>query len=137
MKIYIIGPPGSGKTTLAKLLSRKNSIKYFQLDLLVFDDENGHMRRSEKEISKMFNKILKKESWIIEDFGRSKFERGIELSDRIYYLKLSKYQVTRRVITRWIKQKCRIENYNYPPTYAQLLDMIKVANPCLKKSTRN
>lgn len=46
MKIYIIGPPGSGKTTLAKLLSRKNSIKYFQLDLLVFDDENGHMRRS-------------------------------------------------------------------------------------------
>lgn len=89
MKIYIIGPPGSGKTTLAKWLSRKNNIESFELDLLVFDDENGHVRRSEKEISKLFDKIFEKESWIIEDIGRSKFKKGIELSDRIYYLKLS------------------------------------------------
>lgn len=47
MRLYIIGPPGSGKTTLAKKLSKKYHVDHYELDLLVFDDENNHNRRSE------------------------------------------------------------------------------------------
>ncbi len=133
MKIYVIGPPGSGKTTLAKYLSKKNKIDYYELDLLVFDDKNNHNRRTNKEIMGMFQEILKKQDWIVEDVGRTKFQKALEKSDKIYYLKLSKFHILKRIIKRWIRQRRGIENYNYPPTYSQLVDMIKVAKSYFKK----
>jgi len=136
MKIYIIGPPGSGKTTFAKKLSEKYNIKYYELDLLVFDDDNEHLRRSDREILYEFNKILNEDSWIVEDVGRSKFIRGIELSDKIYYLKFSKIQIIKRIIKRWQNQRKGIENYHYPPTFAQLFDSFKVVHSYFKKESK-
>ena len=127
MKIYIIGPSGSGKTTLSKQLSNKYNIPSYELDCIVYDDENNHRKRTPKEIEKIFNKILKEDSWIIEDVGRDKFNKGLEECDKIYYLKLSKIVVYKRVIYRFIKQKLGKEKYNYPPTIHQFYDMIKVA----------
>ena len=49
MKIYIIGPSGSGKTTLSEYLSKKYNIKNYELDKLVYDDDNNHIKRSEKK----------------------------------------------------------------------------------------
>ncbi len=133
MKIYIMGPAGSGKSTLAKILSKKLNIKSYELDLLVFDDENGHIKRSDEEISILFHNILKEDFWIIEDVGRSKFLIGREEADRIYYLKLKKIEVYKRVILRWIKQRMGKLSYNYPPTFEQLMDMIKWTNSYFKK----
>ena len=126
MRIYIIGASGSGKTTLARKLSEKYHIEYFELDLLVYDDEKGHVKRSDEEINNMFDNILVNRDWIIEDVGRNKFLKGRELCDKIYYIKLSKIVVIWRVIKRWFKQKFGIEKYNYPPTLLQLFDMLKI-----------
>ncbi len=136
MRIYVIGPPASGKTTLAKKISEKYNIEHYELDLLVFDDKNEHVRRTDREIMSEFNKILNEDSWIIEDVGRSKFIRGIELSDKIYYLKFSKIQIIKRIIKRWKNQRKGIEKYNYPPTYSQLFDFFKVANSYFKKEPK-
>lgn len=128
MKIYIIGPTGSGKSTLANILSKKMNIKNYELDLLVYDDEHDHIK-----ISDSYHKILKKDSWIIEDIGRSKFSRGRVEADKIYYLKLSKLEVYKRVTLRWVKQRMGKLSYNYPPTISALIDMIKVTNSYFKK----
>lgn len=125
MKIYIIGSPASGKTTLAKKLSKRYDIKYYELDCIVYDDENNHIKRTEEEISKKFNEILKEESFILEDVGRSKFKKGREVADVIYYIKLSKLEIYKRLIKRWINQRKGIESYNYPPTIYQLYGMFK------------
>ena len=90
LKIYIIGPPASGKTTLSKILSKKYNIKSYELDKLVFDDLNNHIRRDDETIKKMFNDILSKDYFIIEDVGRSKFVKGLEKCDRIYYINIKK-----------------------------------------------
>ena len=81
------------------------NIKNCELDLLVCDDEHDHIKRSDEEIEKLFHNILKKDSWIIENVGRSKFSRGRVEADKIYYLKLPKLEVYKRVILRWIKQR--------------------------------
>mgnify|MGYP004526378843 FL=1 len=125
MKIYIIGSPASGKTTLAKKLSKRYGIKHYELDCIVYDDENNHIKRTEEEISKKFNEILKEESFILEDVGRSKFKKGREVADVIYYIKLSKLDIYKRLIKRWINQRKGIESYNYPPTIYQLYGMFK------------
>ena len=59
MKIYVIGPTGSGKTTLSEHLSKKHKIKCYELDLLVYDDEHDHIKRPDKVREKMFKDILK------------------------------------------------------------------------------
>ncbi|MGN1372299.1 MAG: AAA family ATPase [Candidatus Coprovivens sp.] len=133
MKIYVIGPTGSGKTTLSESLSKKYKIKCYELDLLVYDDENGHIKRKDEVREKMFQEILKKKSWIIEDVGRSKFEEGRKQADIIYYINIPKIVVYKRVITRWIKQRLGKERYNYPPTLWQLYDMLRTTKGYFKK----
>lgn len=133
MRIYIIGPTGSGKTTLSKALAKKHKINRYELDCIVYDDEDNHRKRTDEEISIIFTKILKKKSWIIEDVGRDKFNKGLEKCDKIYYIKLGKLEVYKRVIKRWVKQRCKKEEYNYPPTFEQLFDMLKITYGYFKK----
>ena len=136
LKIYIIGPPASGKTTLSKILSKRYNIESYELDCIVWDDDNNHIRRDDKTIEKVFNDILSKDYFIIEDVLRSKFVKGLESCDKIYYVSLKKREVYKRVITRWINQKLGKEAYNYPPTLGQLMDMFRVVNSYYKKEKK-
>ena len=76
----------------------------------------------------MFDEILKNKSWIIEDVGRKKFIKGREEADIIYYIKLSRLKSYIRVTKRWIKQRLKLEAYNHPPTFKQLLYFISTVN---------
>jgi len=131
-KIYIIGPVGSGKTTLSKLLSKKYNIKNYELDKIVWDDDNGNIKRTDKEINNLFNAIVNDNSWIIEDVGREKFIDGIKNADITYYIDLQKITIYKRCISRWVKQKIGKENYNYKPTLKSLFEMLKWANQDFK-----
>lgn len=131
-KIYIIGPVGSGKTTLAKKLSSNMSIKMYELDKIVWDDAKGNTRRNSKTILKIFNKILKEDSWIIEDVGRSIFAEGLKKADMVYYISLNPIIIYKRCILRWLKQKIGLETYNYKPTLKSLVEMLKWATNDIK-----
>ena len=135
-KIYIIGPVGSGKTTFATKLSEITNIKYYELDKVAWDDDNGNIKRSKEEALKIFKQILKNDSWIIEDVGRSKFKQGRVDADIIYYIKLSRLKSYYRVVKRWIKQRLGIERYNHPPVIKQLFYYIKTVNTYYKKEKR-
>ncbi len=127
MKIYIIGPSGSGKTTLANHLSYKYNVPAYELDCLVYDDEHDHVKRSDLDVQKLFEGILNKPEWIIEDVGREKFYKGLEKCDIIYYLRISKWMVYGRVVKRWFRQRLGFEKWNYPPTIPQFFDTLRVA----------
>ena len=131
-KIYIIGPVGSGKTTLSELLSKKYNIKKYELDKIVWDDDNGNVKRTDEEINILFNKIITNKTWIIEDVGRKKFNDGIKKADITYYIDLPKYTIYKRCITRWIKQKIGKKKYNYKPTLKSLFEMLKWAKQDIK-----
>lgn len=131
-KIYIIGPVGSGKTTLVRRLSKQYNIQMYELDKIVFDDDNGNIKRSDEEIESLFHEIITKKSWIIEDVGRKKFIQGVKRADIVYYIYLRKITIYRRCITRWIKQKIGRESYNYRPTINSLIQMLKWAKKDLQ-----
>lgn len=131
-KIYIIGPVGSGKTTLANKLSKKFNIKMYELDKIVWDDAHGNIKRNDSDINILFNKILKRKSWIIEDVGRKKFINGVKNADIVYYIDLKPIIIYKRCIFRWIKQSIGLEGYNYKPTLKGLFQMLKWANKDIK-----
>ena len=132
MKIYIIGPSGSGKTTLARMLAQKYNTTAYELDCLVYDDNNNHIKRPDEVVMQLFDEVLNKDSWVIEDVGRKKFNKGLIHCDKIYYLKINKSIVYTRVIKRWIRQRLGKEKYNYPPTLFQFFDMLKVTKKYFK-----
>lgn len=131
-RIYIIGPVGSGKTTLSKILSQKLNIKKYELDKIVWDDDNGNIKRTDDEINKLFNEIINNKSWIIEDVGRKIFIEGIKKADITYYIDLPKITIYKRCITRWLKQKLGKEKYNYKPTLKSLIEMLNWAKQDIK-----
>lgn len=127
-KIYIIGNVASGKTTLAKHLSKKLNIAYYSLDKVVWDDENNHTKRKDKERDFLFKDIIKKDKWIIEDVGRNCFKEGREEADTIYFFNLKKRTIYFRIIKRWIKQLLGLEEYDYKPTLSSLKETFVWAN---------
>lgn len=124
MKIYIMGPTGAGKTYLSKKLSNKYNIESFELDKIVYDQNNLMNHRSDKDIEKDFNKIINKKSWIIEDIGRKRFYKGRVLADKIYYIKISKLKTYKQMIHRWYKQLKNKEDYNIKPTIKSLIKQL-------------
>ena len=135
-KIYIIGPVGSGKTTFATKLSEMYNIKYYELDKVSWDDDNGNIKRTDKEALKIFNEILNNKSWIIEDVGRDKFKKGRIEADVIYYIKLSRLKSYYRVSKRWIRQRLGKERYNHPPVFSQWIYYLSTVNKYYKDEER-
>lgn len=128
MKILIIGTVATGKTTLARKLSEKYKIKYYEIDSIVHDDESNGRKRTKEEQNEIINKINKNKDWIIEGVLRKNLEYLLELADEIIYLDIPKYKRNIRILIRFVKQKLKIEKVNYKPNFEMLKNMYKWSN---------
>jgi len=124
MKILILGIVASGKTTLARKLSKKLKIKHYEIDSIVHDDNNLGKKRTIDEQLKIFNDINKK-SWILEGTPRNNQTYIINNADIIYFIDLPLYLRKYRIIKRFIKQKLGIEKANYKANFYMLKNMFK------------
>ena len=125
MKILIIGPVGAGKTMLAKQLSKKYNIKHYEIDSIVHDDNAGGRKRSQEEQNRIINQIDEMKDWVIEGTLRKNLYYLLGMSEKIIYLDISKRTRNIRILTRFIKQKLKIEKSNYKPTLKMLKLMYK------------
>lgn len=123
-----MGSTGAGKTYLSKKLSKKYNIKSYELDRIVYDQNNLTKHRTDKEIDKDFNRIINQDNWIIEDIGRKRFVKGRDKADKIYYIKMSKIRLYKQMIKRWINQRKGKEDYNMCPSIRNLVKQLKDIN---------
>lgn len=128
MKILIVGTVGTGKTTLAKKLSKDYNIKYYEIDSIVHDDRQNGRKREEEEQNIIVKNINKNENWIIEGVLRKNLQYLLELADKIIYLDVPKYKRNIRILKRYIKQKLKLEKSNYKPDIKMLKMMFKWSN---------
>ncbi len=107
MKIHIIGCSGSGKTYLAKALSRKYKIPCFDLDDIQWDnsaDSYGVKMPVEKR-NALLEQILQNDSWIIEGVYYSWVGQSFEDADKIFVLDMPQYLYKSRILFRSVKRK--------------------------------
>ncbi len=128
MKILIVGTVGTGKTTLAKKLSKDYNIKYYEIDSIVHNDRQNGRKREEEEQNVIIKNINKNENWIIEGVLRKNLQYLLELADKIIYLDVPKYKRNIRILKRYIKQKLKLEKSNYKPDIKMLKMMFKWSN---------
>ena len=129
MKIYIVGSVASGKSTLAKKMSKSLRVLYQSLDEIVHisDKTNpwGNRKRPIEERDNLFYSVIQQPSWIIEDTGRPCFEVALKMADTIILLEISPRLRNYRIIKRWIKQRLGIEKCIYKPRYKMLKCMLQ------------
>lgn len=127
MKILIVGTVGTGKTTLARKLSKEYNIKYYEIDSIVHDDVNKKKRTPQQQ-NEIISNINKEDGWIIEGVLRENLEYLLETAEKIIYLDIPKNIRNKRILTRYIKQKIGIEKSNYKPSLKMLKMMFKWSN---------
>jgi adenylate kinase family enzyme len=108
-KIHIIGPSGTGKTTLAHRLSELNGSPVVQLDPIVWLP--GDIRRSNDELKPILEETLPKNGWITEGIYISGVDKVYQESDQVVWLDLPLRINLTRVTTRFIKQKLTGTDY--------------------------
>jgi adenylate kinase family enzyme len=89
MRISLIGPSASGKTTLARKIATRYGLKNFNLDNLLFRKVNNKKRISvsKEESLVIIDKISSGKNWVIE--GLHPFDLIFERADLIIWLKPS------------------------------------------------
>lgn len=112
-KLYIMGAGGSGKTTLSRLLSKRDNSPYLELDNIYWDNfvTAYNVKKNPDERDAVLKDFLSKnKSWIIDGVYYKDWVRPIfEQVDVVYILKpnflLSQIRCIKRDIIRWYRKE--------------------------------
>ncbi|MBN1914993.1 MAG: AAA family ATPase, partial [Parachlamydiales bacterium] len=83
MKILIFGIPGSGKTLLARKMSKELDLPVFHIDKHFF--EKGWVERDHDHFLEDVKAVLKRENWIIDGNGMRTLEMRYKKANIVIY----------------------------------------------------
>lgn len=97
-KVAVFGKPGSGKSTVSKLLAQINGLPLHQLDSIVYKPGGELVVR--EEFDAIHSDILSSESWVIDGLGPIRsFNERLEAADTLVYIDLP-YSVSYWFVTK-------------------------------------
>jgi adenylate kinase family enzyme len=121
-KIYIIGTSGSGKTYLAKKLSKILKIKNYNLDDINFIKKFTIKLPKNKRRSKLRKLLSKKNKWIIEGIYTDWSIDAIKKSDLIIWLDPPFRVRSFRILKRFFARKFSKQAHE---SFKDCIDLIK------------
>lgn len=125
-KIFIIGIVASGKTTLAKQLSKQLNIPWYELDSVVHHrTANGRNKRTSEEQQEAIREIDRSGDWIFEGVERASYRCLYEMADTIIVLDPPLWKRRYRILTRYVKQQLGIEKCHYKSDWKMLRMMYR------------
>ncbi|CBL90883.1 DNA topology modulation protein FlaR [Leuconostoc gasicomitatum] len=106
MKIRIIGPVGSGKTTFAHKIARIKPYPVTSLDDLNWVRQaTGDRHRTPSERQALLQVIIQQNDWIIEGAQFREGQDCFALADVIYVLDLPYYKNVYYILKRWFNNR--------------------------------
>lgn len=128
-KIFIIGIVAGGKTTLARHMSTKLGIPWYELDAIVhYETAEGRIKRTAEEQVDVIEEIDRTGQWIFEGTDRASYRCLLNMADTIVFLDPPLWKRKLRIFTRFMKQKVGIEKCHYRPNLHMLKMMYKWTN---------
>ncbi|MDR2902109.1 MAG: AAA family ATPase [Lactobacillales bacterium] len=134
VKIYVIGAPGSGKSTYARALSKKLDTPAFDLDDLKW--ENGDMSRfyskkrdKSERIALLSTLLAQNKNWICEGvYFRDWITPVIEQADEIIILQPPLWERQYRVVRRAVRRALGLEPSKHKTNIAKTWALLKWAH---------
>jgi adenylate kinase family enzyme len=111
MKILVLGPSGTGKTTICRELSKKLTIPPLHLDSIYWQENWGRIDKDDfHKYMKTF--LLKNKDWVIDgNYTNNKhFKMRLALSDIIIYLDYGKMESLKGIHERASKFKHQVRS---------------------------
>jgi len=103
-RIYIIGNSASGKSSLARQLSKILKIKSYDLDDFYWQ-RKFTKKRNPLQVEKLVKKVIRKKRWIIEGVYSSCITCSLDKADMIVWLDYPVHVITWRLLKRQIKRR--------------------------------
>lgn len=127
MKIFILGGPGSGKTTLAKKIADKYKVEFFELDKIFrLREKRGYKTNEEVDRNELVESFVNKKDWISEGVYRQNWlDKVLQKADIVFILKTHKLIRNWRVTKRTINQIVGREKSEYPANLKLIIDFYK------------
>lgn len=124
MKIRIAGACGSGKSYLARELSRQLRVPYYETDNWVWDRRRENTRFSVQERDAQLEAAVGEPSWIIEGVHYKWGQESFAQADLILLLDPGKFVRDCRVVRRFIRTRFGLEQANYKQSFKNLRTML-------------
>ena len=86
-KIIVVGPCGSGKSTLSRKLRDDLHLPLYHLDNIYWNKDKTHLTRS--EMDQKIGEIIKRDEWIIDGDYSYNYASRMEACDTIIFLDFS------------------------------------------------
>jgi adenylate kinase family enzyme len=120
MRIHIIGPPGSGKTTLAQRLASSLQLPLYELDYIAWEEGYPETERPLEIRLRDIRHIATQPAWITEGVFLTWIDELLRSADYIVWLDVPMRLTLRQTLFRRLRN-----DFGEPPPPTSLLKQIK------------
>lgn len=127
MKIAILGLPGAGKTTLAKIIAQQYIVEFLHLDDFLFDynpKTKTRIQRNKNDFTSEIEHVTRRDNWVIE--GVYMFDNIISSADIIFCFDTKIYEAIYRQWKRRFTDSNQRKKYSVMSNLKLSYDTIKL-----------